>query len=106
MYKIIDNRGTGKTTQLICLAKQYNATIVASSPNYIFRKCKELGFEKPVEVISYNDFIALRYFKSKDHYYLIDDMSSFLRNLCPGIIGYTDSLEYRINGKLAAIIKE
>lgn len=105
MYRIIDDRCTGKTTRLICLAKRYNAILVSACPQCVIEKCKELGFKEPVEVVDYKGFLSSRYLK-KERKFLIDDMNGFLHTLCSGIIGYTDNIEYNINGKLATIVKE
>lgn len=93
MYKIIDGRGTGKTTRLITLAKETNATIVAANPDYVHYKAERLGIFG-VEVISYEQFISLRDQKPENQF-MIDEISVFAnyitRKTGGKLLGYTYS---------------
>ena len=88
MIKIIDERGTGKTSQLMLIAKQNNAKFVCYSPYMMIEKAKTYGITG-IEFISYHDFIC----KKEDFTYVIDDIEKFIRYFHSGLIGYTDSLE-------------
>lgn len=85
MYHIIDKRATGKTMQLLILAKDYGATVVCRNPNVLREKGYAYGITG-IDYISYND-----YHKNPQSYdkILIDNLE-----LCfPNMIGYTSTLE-------------
>lgn len=103
MFKIIDGRATGKTTQLVCLAKEFNYTIVSNNPKYVYSICNKLGIQG-IEIISYRNFLNNSKYENKK--YLIDDCSSFLRTVNSNIVGYSDSKEYFIDEKLTYIREE
>ena len=43
MYRIVDGRGTGKTSRLMLLAKDIGATIVCSNPHAMEQKAHAYG---------------------------------------------------------------
>lgn len=75
MYRIIDGRGTGKTSRLMLLAKETNGTIVCSNPRAMQTKAYAYGITG-INFISYNDFL---YGTGADvgNYY-IDELETFL----------------------------
>lgn len=93
MYKIIDGRGTGKTTRLITLAKETEATIVARDPSYVRYKAERLGIFG-IEVLSYEEFLLLRSQKPEKQF-LIDEiqtLANYLTSKTGGrLLGYTFS---------------
>lgn len=56
MYRIIDGRGTGKTSRLLLLAKENDGIVVCVSPNAMREKSYRYGITG-IEFISYEDFI-------------------------------------------------
>jgi hypothetical protein len=55
MYRIIDDRGTGKTSRLMLIAKENNALFVCSNPDAMRYKAKAYGIDG-IEFISYGEF--------------------------------------------------
>ena len=95
MIKIIDKRGTGKTSRLFLIAKENDGVIVCKNPRAMKEKAYCYGITG-LDFISYEDywyntqetedFIAGRKI-------YIDELSSFLKNWDNDIDGYTESEE-------------
>lgn len=79
MYRIIDGRGTGKTSRLMLLAKETNGTIICSNPHAMLQKAHAYGITG-IDFISYNDFLLSGKGLDIGNYY-IDEMESFLEVL-------------------------
>ena len=90
MYRIIEGRGTGKTSRLMLLAKENNALFVCSNPYATKHKADDYGLTG-IEFVSYHDFVTNMY----EGNYVIDEMECFLREIMGDnkLIGYTLSLE-------------
>lgn len=90
MYRIIEGRGTGKTSRLMLLAKENNAIFVCANPPAMEYKAKAYGLEG-IHFVSYHDFVTNVY----DGNYVIDEMENFLQSIMGDnkLIGYTLSLE-------------
>ena len=90
MYRIIEGRGTGKTSRLMLLAKENNAIFVCGSPSAMRYKAEQYGLTG-IEFVSYHDFVTNVY----DNNYVIDELECFLRAIMGEnqLIGYTLSLE-------------
>ena len=56
MYRIIDGRGTGKTSRLLLLAKENNGIVVCAYPEWMREKAYAYGLTG-IDFISYTDFI-------------------------------------------------
>lgn len=56
MYRIIDGRGTGKTSRLMLLAKENNGIIVCANPQKMREKAEVYGIIG-LEFISYKEFM-------------------------------------------------
>lgn len=56
MYRIIDGRGTGKTSRLLLLAKEHDGIVVCAYPEWMKEKAYRYGLVG-IEFISYSDFI-------------------------------------------------
>ena len=85
MYRIIDKRGSGKTSRLMLLAKEYNSTIICSNPDAFAYKAKAYGFTD-INFISYDE-----YWDNPGNYsgnFLIDELDGFLNSYDERIIGY------------------
>lgn len=92
MYRIIDGRGTGKTSRLMLLAKENGAIIVCYDPAIYKSKAERYGIIG-IDFISYRDYIfelnkgnANKYRGRK---ILIDELDFFLYHLDQYIQGYT-----------------
>jgi hypothetical protein len=90
MYRIIDKRGTGKTSRLILLAKEKNAIIACSNPNAMRIKSEGYGISG-INFISYHDYINGNY--PKGSMVFIDELDCFVRSLGHNLSGYTLSNE-------------
>lgn len=92
MHRIIDGRGTGKTSKLLLLAKENNAVLVCSNPRAMEYKAKQYGIND-IHMISYGEFLN-NYHGSKTQY-VIDEIENFLDIVYGAnkVIGYTLSVE-------------
>ena len=96
MNKIIDYRGTGRTSRLITLAKKTGAIIVA--PNHVQKDhietlAKEYNITG-VKIITFNDFLdRQKMVRDEDTHFLIDNLDEIMAYL--GVIGYTELKEER-----------
>lgn len=86
MYRIIDKRGSGKTSRLMLLAKETDATIVCSNPEAFAYKAKAYGLEG-IEFITYEDYFNY-ILEDKSNKYLIDELDGLLQCFDNNIIGY------------------
>lgn len=90
MYRVVDNRGTGKTSRLLLLAKENNGVIVCANPSRLREKALMYGIVG-IEIISYSDYMGGSYDINKP--VLIDDIEGFLMYYEPSLIGYTLTIE-------------
>ena len=75
MYRIIDDRSTGKTGRLMLLAKEANGTIVCSNPLAMREKARAYGITG-IDFIGYHDFVKG---EGKDiNNYFIDELEDFM----------------------------
>jgi hypothetical protein len=88
MYRIIDDRATGKTSRLMLLAKENDGIIVCKEPIIMREKAYRYGITG-IEFMSYRDFIH----KHPTQPVYIDEIDLFLRSLNDYIDGYTISNE-------------
>lgn len=94
MYRIIDDRGTGKTSRLMLIAKENNALFVCSNPDAMRYKAKAYGIDG-IEFISYGEFFH-NYRGQRNVKYVIDELENFLRSTMfysTELVGYTLSVE-------------
>ncbi len=92
MHRIIDGRGTGKTSKLLLLAKENNAVLVCSNPRAMEYKAKQYGIND-IHMISYGEF--LNNYRGSKTQYVIDEIENFLDIVYGAnkVIGYTLSVE-------------
>lgn len=94
MYRIIDGRGSGKTSRLMLLAKETGAMIACSNPWAMAEKAKAYGIVG-IDFISYEELLNkdnLMKFYNKE--VLIDEIETFVKYQLPSkLIGYTLSNE-------------
>ena len=94
MYRIIDKRGTGKTSRLLLLAKENNGVVVCSNPDRMREKAYAYGLTGIdfVTYTAYCDFLAGygdETLVGKPVY--IDELDKFLNIYDTEIQGYTIS---------------
>lgn len=90
MYRIIDKRGTGKTSRLMLLAKEENAIIAYSNPSAMRIKAEGYGIVG-INFISYYDYVNGNY--QKGSMVFVDELDCFVRSLGHNLSGYTLSNE-------------
>ena len=92
MYRIIDNKASGKTHQLMEIAKANNAIFVCSNPRAMEAKAHAYGIVG-IEFVGYYEFLDHR---GKDiGNYVIDEIETFFQYACKfhgmsdELVGYT-----------------
>ena len=91
MYKIIDKRGSGKTSRLMLLAKEHNGILVCSNPYAMREKAHSYGLTG-FDIVSYRE-LQNPDFNIDCKPVFIDEIDGFLYYLGHSIQGYTLSLE-------------
>ena len=87
MYRILDGRGTGKTSRLFLLAKEQNAWIVCFNPSIAESQAHAYGLDG-INFISYRDFYNKRYPAGTK--FLIDELEEYISLMSErNLIGYT-----------------
>ena len=85
MYRIISGRSSGKTYQLMELAKENNASIACSNPSAMRQKAYAYGFTG-INFISYSDLFTTSY----EGNVMIDELETFVHDyIDANIIGYS-----------------
>lgn len=91
MIKIVGERGSGKTTNLLKLAQEKGYTVVEPTSRHVdfTRKLAiDLGFEH-VPIISVYDWLHYHYYGNR-HAILFDELEDCLMQL--GVVGYSDTI--------------
>lgn len=86
MYRIIDGRGTGKTSRLMLLAKENNAIIACSNPKAMQEKAHAYGIVG-IDFVGYHDLLNHR-IETKQPIY-IDELENFVRYINYNVNGYS-----------------
>lgn len=89
MYRIIDDRGTGKTSRLMLIAKENNAVFVCNNPHAMEAKARAYGIDG-ITFISYSNFI--HDYDPDIQSYVVDELEIFVQTIFssgPQLIGYT-----------------
>ena len=85
MHRVITGRSSGKTYELMKLAKKTGATIACSNPNAMQQKAHAYGFVG-IDFISYNDLFS----NGCENNIMIDELEHFVReSIQANMIGYT-----------------
>ena len=85
MYRIIDNRGSGKTSRLMLLAKETGAKIACSNPSAMRQKAYAYGITG-IDFIPYSDLFN----GATDPNDKIDELELFIKEFIDGqFVGYT-----------------
>ena len=90
MYRIIDDRGSGKTSRLMLLAKENNGVFVCSNPHAMTAKAHAYGLTG-FDIISYEDYFKHNYDYCKKCF--IDELELYVQALGNDLSGYTLSQE-------------
>lgn len=88
MYKVIDSRGSGKTSRLLLLAKENNGIIVCYDPNKMREKAYAYGITG-IDFITYEDYIYGNNSEFDGKPVFIDELELFLKNFDFDIKGFT-----------------
>ena len=90
MYRIIDSRGSGKTSRLMLLAKETNSIIACMNPYAMREKAHAYGITG-LTFISYEELLTQSW---TDYNIMIDEIELFVKYQLSGILkGYTLSNE-------------
>lgn len=85
MYRIIDNRSSGKTSRLMLLAKETNSAIACSNPSAMRTKAYAYGITG-IDFIPYSDLFEGKF----NGDVLIDELEIFVREFIDAkLIGYS-----------------
>ena len=76
MYRIIDNRSSGKTGRLMLLAKEQGASIICSNPRAMEQKARAYGITG-IDFIGYTEFLNHKQGSTIDNYF-IDELETFV----------------------------
>ena len=90
MIRIIDERGTGKTSRLMLIAKEQDATFVCANPHAMEYKAQAYGIDG-INFMSYEKFSTVL-----DHpgNYVIDELENFIKSAFgKNLISYSISEE-------------
>ena len=91
MERIIDIRGTGKTSKLFNLAKENNGIVVCSNSAIFREKAYSYGITG-IDFITYSEFLEnLENYKFRKVY--IDELDQLAMRI-PNIEGYTFSIDF------------
>ena len=92
MYRIIDNKASGKTHQLMEIAKETNSVFVCNNPRAMEAKAQAYG----IVGIEFVDYYAFLDHKGKDvENFVIDEIETFFQYACRfhgingELVGYT-----------------
>ena len=89
MIKIIDKRGTGKTSRLFKLAQENDGVIVCKHPDKMRVKAYSYGITG-IDFVSYDQYFnSPRFYKNV----YIDELTEFLKSYDLDIAGYSESEE-------------
>ena len=89
MDKVIGGQGTGKTKELIEIAREKNAVIVCETPDRMVAKIHGYGYVG-IQCISYEEYIAEGKEKSGKQY-VVDDIEALLYFISKGTIAFSVS---------------
>ena len=90
MYRIIDNRATGKTGRLMLLAKEQNGIIVCKDPIAMRKKAYDYGIVG-IDFIPYHLYLPNE--RNNERPVFIDELELYLKSWNKNIQGYTISNE-------------
>ena len=90
MYRIIDNRGSGKSSRLMLLAKENDGVLVCKNPHSMREKSYAYGLVG-FDIISYKDYCEGNYSTNKKCF--IDELEDFVKFINSNLYGYSLTCE-------------
>ena len=90
MYRILDDRASGKTSRLMLLAKENSGVLVCANPHAMRTKATAYGLTG-FDIISYEDYFKHNYEYGKKCF--IDELELYVQALGNDLSGYTLSQE-------------
>ena len=91
MYRIIDKSSTGKTSNLLLLAKEQNGIVICENPNAMRQKAERYGIVG-LDFISYVDFVNETYAINKPVF--IDEIEILFKKMYGAVLaGYTMTVD-------------
>lgn len=90
MYRIIDDKSSGKTSRLMLLAKEHDGILVCENPYAMKVKANAYGLVG-FDIISYNDYHNADYDLDKPCF--VDELENYIKFLGGNLNGYTISIE-------------
>lgn len=95
MYRIIDDRASGKTSRLMLIAKENNALFACSNPRAMEAKAHAYGIVG-IEFISYFEYLnTIR--GSEKRQVVIDELEMFLKYMIQFNDGKSELIGYTLN---------
>ena len=95
MYRIIDNKASGKTRKLMEIAKENKAVFVCSNPYAMQTKAHAYGIVG-INFISYYDYLnSMR--GEEQHPVVIDELEMFLKYMVAYNGGKSELIGYTLN---------
>lgn len=95
MYRIVDDRASGKTSRLMLIAKENNALFVCSNPRAMEAKAHAYGIVG-IEFISYFEYLnTMR--GSEERQVVIDELEMFLKYMIQFNDGKSELIGYTLN---------
>lgn len=77
MFRIIDDKATGKTGRLMLLAKEHDGILVCSDPHCMRQKAHAYGLTG-FDIISYYDYHDNNYNKHKPIF--VDELETYIKH--------------------------
>lgn len=95
MYRIVDDRASGKTSRLMLIAKENNADFVCSNPHAMTTKAHAYGIVG-INFISYYDYLhSMR--GEEQRPVVIDELEMFLKYMVAYNGGKSELIGYTLN---------
>ena len=95
MYRIVDNRASGKTSRLMLIAKENKADFVCSNPHAMITKAHAYGIVG-INFISYYDYLSSM--RGEEHRpVVIDELEMFLKYMVAYNGGKSELIGYTLN---------
>lgn len=90
MYQIIDDRGTGKTSRLLLLAKENNGIVICKEPDKLREKAYAYGITGVDYISYYGYYQIIKEDEITGKNIFIDELEEFLKYITgKEIKGYT-----------------
>ena len=95
MYRIVDDRASGKTSRLMLIAKENNALFVCSNPRAMEAKAHAYGIVG-IDFISYFEYLKTMR-SGEERQIVIDELEMFLKYMIQFNDGKSKLIGYTLN---------